>query len=72
MCPELIVDGENGYLIEREAGQLGDRMEQIAATDVADWRQSCRAGVAHLTWAAAAEKYVTLLSELSAQTEEAA
>lgn len=47
-------------------------MEQIAATDVADWRQSCRAGVAHLTWAAAAEKYVTLLSELSAQTEEAA
>lgn len=64
-APEIVVDGENGYLVDRDAAHLGDRMERIAATDIDIWRDRCRTSVEHLTWTAAAEQYVALLTELT-------
>ncbi len=63
-APEVIIDGQNGYLVDRDPIQLGDRMERIAATRVEHWHEHCRRSVSHLTWTAAAESYVRLLTEL--------
>ena len=63
-APDLIVDGENGYLVDRDAAQIGDRFEQIAATDIERWHSRCRGTVAHLSWRHAAERYVALLESL--------
>ncbi|MBY6060283.1 glycosyltransferase family 4 protein [Microbacterium esteraromaticum] len=64
-APDVIVDGENGYLVERSAAALADAMERIAATDVADWHEACRASVEHRSWRATAQKYVELLARVA-------
>lgn len=64
-APELIVDGVNGYLTGRDAAEIGERLEQVAATDVDQWRERCRASVAHLTWTATAQAYVRLLTAVA-------
>ncbi|UNK72605.1 glycosyltransferase family 4 protein [Microbacterium sp. H1-D42] len=74
-APDVIVDGENGYLTERDPASIGDLMERVAATDISGWRDACRASVEHLTWRATAEKYVELLARVAperASTEEVA
>lgn len=64
-APNVIVDGENGYLADRDAASIGDLMERIAATDVADWHEACRASVAQLSWRATAERYLELLAQVA-------
>lgn len=64
-APDVLVNGENGYLVERDSAAIADRLERLAATDVDEWRERCRASVAHLTWAAAAERYVALLADIT-------
>lgn len=66
-APELIVDGDNGYLVDPDAVELGQRYEQIAMTDVTAWRDRTRASVAHLDWGAIAQRYVTLLERIRAE-----
>ncbi|MEJ1088252.1 glycosyltransferase family 4 protein [Microbacterium sp. Mu-80] len=63
-APDVIVDGENGYLTDRDPASIGELMERIAATDVTDWRDACRASVEQLTWRATAQKYVELLTRV--------
>ncbi|WP_309127667.1 glycosyltransferase [Microbacterium sp.] len=67
VAPEVIVDGHNGYLVDPEPRQIADRLESVAATEVAQWRQACRDSVIHLTWRATAERYLQLLGELATQ-----
>ncbi|GAA3930501.1 glycosyltransferase [Microbacterium soli] len=67
VAPELIVDGENGYLVDADAKQIADRMERLAAESVDDLRAACRASVTHLTWRRTAERYVGLLSGIAAR-----
>lgn len=64
-APQLVRDGETGYLVDADPGQLADRMEQIAATDIEQWREACRAAVEHLSWRAIAQRYVRLLTEVA-------
>lgn len=63
-APELVRNGETGYLVDADPTPLAERMEQIAATDVAQWRDACRRSVEGRSWRTIAEQYVELLAEV--------
>lgn len=61
---DLVEDGVNGYLVDPDPVAIARRLEQIAATDVAGWRDACRRSVEHLGWESIARRYVDLLSSV--------
>ncbi|WP_353827037.1 glycosyltransferase family 4 protein [Agromyces sp. SYSU T0242] len=69
-APEIIVDGENGYLVDRDPQAVGDRMEQIASLDDAAleaFRERARASVVPLGWPTIAQRYLDLLEGVHAE-----
>ncbi|WP_308467490.1 glycosyltransferase family 4 protein [Rathayibacter soli] len=65
-APEVIVDGLNGYLVDRDAAQLGDRFEQIAAAGRDAFASQARASAEAHGWKATAERYIALLEPIAA------
>lgn len=63
-APDVVVDGENGYLVDRDATQLGSRLEQLAAADLSNMRERARASAEAHSWRTSAERYITLLETL--------
>jgi len=61
---ELVADGINGFVIDADPRQIGDRFEELAAADPVPWRSRARASVEHLSWRAIAEKYLALVHEI--------
>ncbi|MGN7861617.1 glycosyltransferase family 4 protein [Microbacterium sp. 22303] len=61
---DLIEDGVNGYLVDPDPKDIAARLEQVAATDVAAWRDACRRSVAHLGWDRIADRYLALLASV--------
>lgn len=59
---DLVEDGVNGYLVDPDPNDIAERLEQVAATDVADWRDACRRSVEHLGWDRIADRYLALLA----------
>ncbi|MDQ0613761.1 glycosyltransferase involved in cell wall biosynthesis [Microbacterium sp. W4I4] len=64
-APDLIVEGETGYLVDRDPVMIADRLERIAATDVEEWRVRCRETVAGLAWPIVAAQYLSVLRGLA-------
>ena len=56
----------NGYLVEQDAAEIGDRMEFLAAADLTEWRLRARASVADRTWRHVAEQYLELAEQVAA------
>ena len=67
-APEIIVDGENGFLVDRDASDIGARLEQLAAEDdLSAWSRRARASVEPYSWRAVAQRYLALADELAAE-----
>ena len=66
-APEIIVDGENGFLVARDARQIGARFEELAMADLAEWGLRARRSVEHLGWRRIAERYLALVDEIIAE-----
>ena len=64
IAPTVVRDGVNGYIVGRDPHEIADRMEQLAALDLAPWRARARASVADYSWAAVASRYVALAETL--------
>jgi glycosyltransferase involved in cell wall biosynthesis len=64
-APDVVVDGANGYLVEQDAAEIGDRMETLAAADLDAWRLRARASVADRTWRHVAAQYLELAEQLA-------
>ncbi len=45
VATDVVRDGENGFIVRRDAAEIGDRMEQLAAADLTPWRERARASV---------------------------
>ena len=60
----VVRDGVNGYIVARDPREIADRMEPLAALDIAPWRERARASVGDYSWAAIAARYVALAEEL--------
>ena len=71
-APELVVDGENGYLVDRDAPQIGARLEELAHADLPAWGLRARSSVEGLGWRPIAERYLALVDELRAERAERA
>jgi len=71
-APEIIVDGENGFLVDRDERAVGERMEQLAILDdaeLAEWSRRARASAEQFSWRRVAERYLALVDEVRAERE---
>ena len=52
-APEIIVDGQNGFLVDRDARDIGARLTQLAEEDdLSAWSRRARASVEAYSWRA--------------------
>ena len=65
-APDLIVDGVNGYIIDRDAGQLAARLAALRDPPVEGVRAACRATAERYSWGLVAERYLDLARRLQA------
>lgn len=65
-APDIIEDGSNGFLIERKAADLARRLAELDAADRGPWRERSRATAERFAWAAIAQQYLALATELTA------
>jgi len=69
-APEVVVDGVNGFLVERDGRSVGERMEQLAnldETELAAWGRRARESVEPFGWRGIAQRYLDLAEELLAE-----
>ncbi|MGW9183399.1 glycosyltransferase family 4 protein [Agromyces sp. NPDC055661] len=69
-APEIVVDGDNGYLVDRDARAVGERLEELAGLEddeLTGFRLRARASVEGHSWRATAERYLALAEELLAE-----
>jgi glycosyltransferase involved in cell wall biosynthesis len=69
-APEVVVDGVNGFLVARDARDVGERMQQLADLsddDLAEWRSRARSSVETYSWRAIARRYLDLAEQLEAE-----
>lgn len=67
VAPAVVTDGVNGFLVDRDPTQIGDRLEQIAAQPAGTYTAAARASVADYSWAAIAQQYLDLANEIAAE-----
>lgn len=68
--PQIIVDGVNGYLVDRDARAVGERLEELARLEndeLAGFGLRARASVEDHSWSAIAQRYLDLAEELLAE-----
>ncbi|MFC9917106.1 glycosyltransferase family 4 protein [Agromyces binzhouensis] len=66
-APELVVDGENGHLVELDPAQIGARLHDLSQRDLTGWHERSRRTAEDHGWPAIADRYLDLLSDLRGQ-----
>jgi UDP-glucose:(heptosyl)LPS alpha-1,3-glucosyltransferase len=66
-APEIIMDGNNGFLVDRDARAIGERLALLEGEDLAEWRHRARASVEAYSWRAVARRYLDLAEEILAE-----
>jgi UDP-glucose:(heptosyl)LPS alpha-1,3-glucosyltransferase len=67
VAPDVVVDGVNGYLVERVPAEIGDRLERIAAEPLGGFTNAARASVEGYSWSAIARQYLDLAEAVAAE-----
>lgn len=68
ITPDVIRDGVNGYLVDRDPREIADRMERVAAlADPMPMRDAARASVADYSWESVAARYIELANAVEAE-----
>ena len=65
-APDLIVDGVNGYVIERDAGDLARRLTEIRDATADSFRAASRATAEEYSWTHIAARYLETAGRLRA------
>lgn len=61
---DVILDGVNGYLVDRDPQSFAEALELIAATEPGVWGVRARASVEGLSWHHTAERYIDLFERV--------
>ncbi|WP_173921764.1 glycosyltransferase family 4 protein [Agromyces sp. Marseille-P2726] len=67
-APELVHDGENGFLVDQDPVKIGNRFEELAAGDPIAYRGRARASVQDRGWDTTAKRYVALLERIASDS----
>ncbi|MEV1128809.1 glycosyltransferase [Agromyces sp. NPDC049794] len=65
-APDLIVDGDNGFLVERDAASVGTRLAEVTSQPLDDWRGRARRTAEQYAWPRVARRYLDLVESLAA------
>ena len=63
-APDIVVDGSNGYLVDRDAGAVGARLHELSHLELAPWREHARRTGEEYAWPTIAARYLELLESL--------
>ena len=63
-APDLVVDGENGYLVDRDAASVAERLHGLARQDLGPWRARARGTAERFAWPEIARQYLELVASL--------
>ena len=63
-APELVVDGENGYLVGRDAVEIGERLRDLGGPGLRDRSERARRTAERYSWSAVADRYIALAESL--------
>jgi len=69
-APDIVVDGENGFLVEREAAPIGVRLAEFDGLDAQTreaWRSRARRTAEQHSWREVAARYLALARSIEAQ-----
>ncbi|MGR0218599.1 glycosyltransferase family 4 protein [Agromyces sp. ZXT2-6] len=69
-APEVIEDGVNGFLVERDGRAVGERMDHLATiedAELAEFGRRARESARPYGWRSIAERYLRLAEELEAE-----
>ena len=65
-APDVLVDGENGFLVDRGPGPVGARLRELSQADAAEWRLRARQTAEGYAWPRVAKQYLDLVESLGA------
>ncbi len=63
-APDIVVDGEAGYLVDRDPDDLAARLQDVLAADRDGWSRRARATAETYSWAMVARQYLDLAERL--------
>lgn len=67
VAPQVVENGVNGYLVDRDPVQVGERLETIAAHPYGAFMDAARRSVADYSWTSIAQQYLDLAAEILAE-----
>jgi len=65
-APDIVVDGDNGFIVERDAASVGTRLAQLASQPLDEWRRRARGTAVQYAWPQIARRYLDLVESLGA------
>ena len=63
-APDIVVDGANGYLVDRDARAVGARLHELSQLELGPWREHARRTGEEYAWPTIAARYLELLESL--------
>ncbi|MFC5791185.1 glycosyltransferase family 1 protein [Agromyces tardus] len=66
-APDLVVDGETGFIVDRSAASVGARLAELAAQPLDAWRERSRRAAEQHSWREVGRRYLELVHALEAE-----
>lgn len=63
-APDILVDGDNGFVVERDAASVGTRLAELASQPLDEWRHRARRTAEQYAWPEIARRYLALVESL--------
>jgi len=66
-APDILVDGDNGFLVDRDAASVAVRLDELAGQELDEWRIRARRTAERHSWPQVARQYVALVESIRAE-----
>jgi glycosyltransferase involved in cell wall biosynthesis len=67
---DILVDGDNGFVVERDAASVGTRLAELASQPLDEWRHRARRTAEQYAWPLIARRYLALIESLRPESAE--
>jgi len=68
-APDLVVDGETGFIVERSAASVGARLAELAGQPLGAWRERSRQTAEQHAWREVGRRYLELVHALEVRPD---